>query len=126
MTVLVIVLIVLAVLLVVFFVGGLIYTRRRLNRPDFWVHVRAADAALERARAQDKGWDRVLLEEAARGALAEQRPEFAYDKLHLVLVDDRPGVEEDRAHMMALGDGGDARVILTRTGKGDWVPERIE
>jgi hypothetical protein len=87
-----------------------------------------ADAMLERARAQDKGWDRALMEAAARAALQAERPDFVYDDLHLVLVDDRPGIEEDRAHMVAMGKGASdqTRVILTRTGEGNWVSERIE
>ena len=46
--------------------------------------------------------------------------------MHLVLVDDRPGVEEDRAHMLAMGDGGQARVVLTRDPQGEWILDRIE
>jgi hypothetical protein len=46
--------------------------------------------------------------------------------MHLVLVDDRPGVEEDRAHMVAMGDDGQARVILTRDPQGEWILDRIE
>jgi uncharacterized protein YneF (UPF0154 family) len=126
MTVVWIVLGVLAVLLVVFFVGGYIASRRKLMDPRLEEHIRAADQALERARAQDRGWDRALLEEAARGALRDQRPDVDYDQLHLVLVDDRPGVEEDRAHMMAMGHTDQARVVLTRTPGGEWILERIE
>jgi hypothetical protein len=127
MTVVLIVIGVLVVLMVVFFVGGLIYSRRRSMDPEFWEKVRQADAALEAARATDRGWDRALLEQAAHAALKSERPGFEYGDLHLVLVDDRPGMEEDRAHMVAMGKGEDhARVILTRDDKGAWVTERIE
>lgn len=86
-----------------------------------------ADQALEQARANDRGWDRALLETAAQRALAEERPDFGdVETMHLVLVDDRPGVEEDRAHMIAVGRGREARVVLTRDSGGDWIPERIE
>jgi hypothetical protein len=126
MSVLAIILIALAVVGLIFFVGGLVYSRRRLNDPELEAGIASADQALEQARASDRGWDRVLLEEAARGALAKDRPEFEVGRLHLVLVDDRPGVEEDRAHMLAVGHRGEARVVLTRDPAGEWILERIE
>ena len=126
MTVLLIILGVLLILLVVFFVGGLVRSRQRLNDPKLEPHIRAADQELEQARANDRGWDRELLEAAARRSLSQERPDFDVDRLHLVLVDDRPGVEEDRAHMVAMGGGGQARVILTRDPAGEWILERIE
>lgn len=126
MSTLAIVLIVIGALLLLLFVGGYAYSRRRLQQPDFHEHLRTADQALEQARASDKGWDRQLLESAARRSLERDRPDFAVRDLHLVLVDDRPGVEEDRAHMLAVGDQGEARVVLSRDPAGDWVLERIE
>ena len=126
MTVAVIVLLVLLVLIGLFFIGGLIYSRRRLDDPALDEHIRAADAALEAARANDRGWDRVLLEDATRRHLESERPGFAPRDLHLVLVDDRPGVEEDRAHMLAIADDGQHRVILTRGPQGEWILDRIE
>jgi hypothetical protein len=126
MSTLAIVLIVIAVLLVLLFVGGLVVERRRLNRPDFEADVASADRALETARAADRGWERELLDQAARSALAAERPDFGFDSLHLVLVDDRPGVEEDRAHLMASGSEGTARVVLTRDAEGRWLHERVE
>jgi hypothetical protein len=122
-----IVLIVVAVVFVLLFVGGLVVERRRLQRPDFAADVARADRALESARAEDRGWNRQLLDDAAGQALAAERPGFEWSSLELVLVDDRPGVEEDRAHLMAVGDGGEtARVVLTRERDGRWVPERVE
>jgi type II secretory pathway pseudopilin PulG len=93
MSPLAIVVIVLAVLLVIFFVGGLLGARRQAEASSERLHERiaAADRALEAARAADRGWDPILLEEAARVALERDRPDFRYDQLHLVLVDDRPG-----------------------------------
>ena len=126
MSVLAIVIIVVVVLAAVLFVGGLIYSRRRLSDPDLEPHIRSADHMLEQARANDRGWDRELLEAAARRTLAEERPGFAVNQLHLVLVDDRPGVEEDRAHMVAMGDEGEARVVLTRNQDGEWILDRVE
>ena len=125
MSVLALVLIVLGALFVVLLLGGLVVSRRRLDAPDYAEHVLAADHALEAARAEDRGWDRVLLEEAARAALEAERPDWGYDELHLVLVDDRPGVEEDRAHLVAIGDGEETRVVLTRDPGGAWTRESV-
>lgn len=65
------------------------------------------------------------MEAAARRALAAERPELAPEHFHLVLVDDRPGVEEDRAHLLAQGAGGPVTVVLNRRG-GDWALERLD
>jgi hypothetical protein len=121
-----IIVIVLLVLLVLFFVGGLIATRRRTeaNAPRLHERIAAADRALEAARAADRGWDPILLEEAARVALERERPDFRYDKLHLVLVDDRPGTEADRAEMAAVSDDGVVHVAVTRRGD-SWVAESV-
>ena len=42
-----------------------------------------------------------------------------------MLVDDRPGIEQDRAHFVASGAGESARVVLARTDAG-WAVERID
>jgi hypothetical protein len=112
-----VVLIVLA-LLVLLFVGGLIAARRRAHEGDarLRLKVAAADRALEAARAADRGWDPILLEEAARSALELARPGWRYDALHLVLVDDRPGTEADRAEMAAVAEGEVVSVVVTRHG----------
>src|SRR5215210_4555495 len=127
MSALEIILIVVAGLVAIVFVGGLIGVRVRDRRraAEFEAHVRAADAELQQARALDRGWDRAVMEEAARGALREERPSFPYDDLHLVLVDDQPGVDEDRAHFVAVGPDGQARVVLARSGD-HWGPESVE
>jgi type II secretory pathway pseudopilin PulG len=126
MSPLAIIVIVIVVLLVVFFAGGLIAARRRAEARDARLSERiaAADRALEAARAADRGWDPVLLEEAARVALDRERPEFRYDKLHLVLVDDQPGTEADRAELAAVGDEGIVRIKVTRHGE-SWIAESI-
>ena len=118
MSILEIVLIVAVVLVVLVFVGGALGARRRdrVRAPDFAQHVSEADQALQAARASDRGWDRPVMEEAARAALRAQRPDFAYESMHLVLVDDRPCKEDDRAHFVAVGPDGEERVVLTRTG----------
>jgi hypothetical protein len=88
--------------------------------------VAEADAALQQAAALDRGWDRDAMMSAARAALTSERPGWSYDDLHLVLVDDRPGVEEDRAQLVAVaGDGQEARVVLAREGD-VWRAESID
>jgi len=126
MSIVAIVIVVLLVLIVVFFIGGLIIARRRSEEHADRLEERiaAADRALEAARAADRGWDPILLEEAARSALERERPDFRYDRLHLVLVDDRPGTEQDRAEMAAVGEEGVLHVSVARHGD-TWVAERV-
>jgi hypothetical protein len=114
------------VLIVVFFIGGLIASRRRAAalEPDLRAKVAAADSALEAARAADRGWDPIRLEEAARTALERERPDFRYDNLHLVLVDDRPGTHDDRAEVAAVGDEEIVRVGVIRRGD-QWIADRV-
>ena len=128
MSTLAIVLIVLGAIVLIALILGFLGTRARdRHQAAHWeAHVRAADAALAHAAASDRGWARDLMEQAARDALAEGRPDWSYGPLHLILVDDRPGIEEDRAHFVAVGDGGDeARVVLSRQGD-RWVAESID
>lgn len=127
MSTLAIVLVVAGASLALLFLGGLAYSlrRQRRNRSADAHHIAEADRALERARAADRGWDRERLDRAAREALASERPDWRYGELALVLVDDRPGVSEDRAHLVAAADDGNVRVVLRRRGD-DWELERLE
>ena len=122
-----IILIVLAVLVVLFFIGGVLGARRRDRRQagTYAEHVAAADAALQQARAGDRGWHREAMEAVARDAIADSRRDWDYSNLHLVLVDDRLGTEEDRAQFVAVGPDGECRVILTREGD-RWVAEHVD
>lgn len=124
MSTLTIVVLLVILVVVVLLVTGLMANRRQEQRgAAHWrEHVLEADDALERARAADKGWDKTLLDQAARDYLDEARPGWAYDDLHLVLVDDREGVAEDRAHLVATGPNGEARVVLARR-EGAWAPD---
>lgn len=126
MSTLAIVLIILGVVLVLFFIGGLLAVRSRTRRQasTFYEHVRAADEALEQARAHDRGWHRDTMESAVRDAVAQARPGWNYDDLHLVLVDDQPGTEEDRAHFVAMGGDDQVRVVVSRQGD-SWVAEDV-
>ena len=117
---LLIALIAVAVLVGLFFVGGVLAARRRdrAQAPDLDRHIAEADRALEQARAADKGWDRGAMEAAAREAAQQARPGFTPERLDLVLVDDRPGVKEDKAHFVATGGGEQVRVVLARSDAG--------
>ena len=128
MSTLAIILIVLGAIVLVALLLGFLGTRARdRQQAGSWeAHVRRADSALAQAAASDRGWQRDTMEEAARAALSESRPDWSYGNLHLVLVDDRPGIEEDRAHFVAVAEGGDeARVVLSRQGD-RWVAESID
>jgi hypothetical protein len=122
-----IVLIAVGVVILIAFILGLLGARARDRRqaPSYEEHVAAADQALEEARAVDKGWHREAMEQVARQALEESRPGWQYRQLYLVLVEDRPGVGEDRAHFVAVADDGEARVIISRQADG-WTAERVE
>jgi hypothetical protein len=128
MSTLAIVLIVIGVVVLILLVLGFMGARARDRRQaGTWeARVRSADAALAQAAASDRGWQRDVMEGAARAALSESRPGWTYGDLLLVLVDDRPGIEEDRAHFVAVAEGGDeARVVLSRQGD-RWVAESID
>lgn len=111
-TVIVVVLLAAAVLMAL---GGYVASRRRFHAetPDIALAARQADQHLARAHAEDKGWDRALLEEAAREAYAA-RTGRAPAALTLVQVIDRPGVTEDEAVFDADGE----RLTLGRTASG--------
>lgn len=117
MSALAIVLIVLAVLIVLLFAGGVVANARRREAGRAALHARAreADRHLAAAHAQDKGWERATLEEAARQAYAA-RHGAPPERLTLIQVVDRPGVDEDEAVFDADGDV----LRLGRRG-GDWA-----
>jgi hypothetical protein len=125
-TTLAIVILVLAALLIVFLVGGLLGARRRDTElaPVYQQHLREADQALEQARAADRGWDRDVMEAVARSALTDAHPDAAVERLDLVLVDDQPGVDRDRAHFEAHADGRRVRVVLSR-GDAGWSADQV-
>jgi hypothetical protein len=126
MTVLAIILTVLVSLLILFFVGGLIASRRRAREqaPVYARHLAEADNALEQARASDRGWDREVMEDVARAALAREHPDATFERVDLVLVDDRPGVDQDRAHFEASDGTRQVRVVLGRNEAG-WAVEQV-
>jgi hypothetical protein len=114
---------VVTLLAVLFFVGGYVVSRRRTEN---WAeHVAAAEQALEIAWAQDRGWDRELLHRSAREALGSHKPGWEYTDVHLVVVEDKPGVEQDRAQLVAVGEDGESRVVLARDADGGWRVESV-
>jgi hypothetical protein len=127
MSTLAIILIAVAAVFLLLLAGGFAgAARRRTQHGEHYDrNLASADRALEHARAADKGWDRPALEATARDALASTRPDWSYSELMLVLVDDRPGIDEDRAHFVASGSDGEVRVVLARRESG-WALERLE
>jgi hypothetical protein len=121
-----IVILVLAVVLLLFLVGGLLGARRRdiEHAPVYHQHLREADHALEQARATDRGWDREVMEGVVRAALATSHPGKTIDRLDLVLVDDRPGVHQDRARFEAQTGGRLVPVVLSRSEAG-WSADQV-
>ena len=117
MSVLAIVLIVIGVLLLLLFVGGYIANTRRREAERAALHARAreADRQLASAHAQDKGWERTVLEEAARSAYAA-RHGAPPERLTLLQVVDRPGVDEDEA----IFDADGQTLVMGRRG-GEWT-----
>jgi hypothetical protein len=114
----VIILLVVVAVLVLLFLGGLAGNARarRAQSQRLAEHISAADHALAEARAQDRGWDRELLERAAREALAVQRPGVPIERLELIQVVDRPGTDEDRAAFHVVTATGDDHLELVRSG----------
>jgi hypothetical protein len=126
MSTLAVVVIVVAGVLLLLFLGGFLAAHRRGRQPEVAENIRAADRALEVARAQDRGWDRESMLGVVTAALRERHPQGEWTAIELVLVEDRPGVAEDRAHMVAFGPQGEARVILARREGGEWFAEQVE
>ena len=105
------------VLLVLLIVGGLIANERRTrDREDETRRAaREADQVLAQARASNRGWERSLLEAAAREAFAARSPAEVRELL-LVQVVDRPGTEEDQALFRVVTDAGSEEILLVRHG----------
>jgi hypothetical protein len=120
------ILIIAAIVVISLLVIATLAVRKRVEqaRPDYDRHLAAADHALEAARASDRGWDRAVMEDVARAALNEQRPGWDFRSLDLVLVDDRPGVDEDRAHFEASDGNRRVLVVLSR-GEAGWMAGEV-
>jgi len=116
---LIIVLAVLAVLAV----GGAFARYRQLSRsrPAFEASLEQVNRDLAAAAAQDRGWDRGTLEDAARRIYREASGREAAD-LELIEVLDRPGTDQDQAVFRVSGK---ERFTLGRR-DGEWVHESLE
>src|SRR5205085_2220839 len=107
---------------VVFFLLGALGNARRQRaiEAQFRAQVEGADAALAAARAEDRGWERLHLEAAARAAHARARPDAEIRALHLIQVIDRPGTESDQARFRVVDAHGEHEILLGRRGD-EWV-----
>ena len=121
MTALALVVLVAVVVLAVLAIGGYVATGRRARADDaaLRAELEAANRALALAHAQDKGWERSLLEEAARTAFADRSPAEVRE-LQLVQVVDKPGTEDDQAVFRVVTDHGAEYLHLDRHGDA-WV-----
>ena len=117
MSTLAIIIVVFVVLVILLIVGGLIANGRRTRSQEDELHVavREADQALALARAGDRGWERDVLEGAAREACAARSPAEVRELL-LMQVVDRPGTEEDQALFRVITDAGSEEILLVRQG----------
>jgi type II secretory pathway pseudopilin PulG len=122
-TVDVVVIAVVGALLLLFGAGYLANARRnRVLGARMRAQIEAADAALAEARAQDRGWERELIETAARQVYTARGTGAEIRELHLVQVIDRPGTDADEAVFRVLtADGDDETLVLGRR-EGAWVP----
>ena len=98
--------------------------RRRALAERFGHEIRAADRALAAAHAQDKGWERARLEEAARREFERARPGVSIREMALVQVLDRPGQEQDEAVFRIDAGDGETTLRLGRQ-KDGWVLAEI-
>ena len=119
--------IVLVVVLVIILlaVGGAVARRRQLEKSQgrFDAHLSQVNRDLAAAHAEDRGWERSLLEDAARQAYASERGSDP-GELELVQVIDRPGTDDDHA-VFSCGPEARERLTLGRR-DGQWVLEALE
>src|SRR4051794_23480165 len=117
-----IILVVFAVLVVVLAAGGWVAATRRARarEGELLEELHEAEQALAKAHALDKGWDRTVLESAARDAAAARFGAQPVNALQLVQVIDRPGTDADQAvFRVQTADGDEHRITLGRSG-GEW------
>jgi type II secretory pathway pseudopilin PulG len=116
-----IVILVVVLVIAALVVGGFVASGRRARSDEAArrAELEAANQALALARAQDRGWERSLLEEACRAAFAERSP-AEIRELELVQVVDRPGTADDQAVFRVVTDHGAEYLHLDRHGDA-WV-----
>lgn len=117
-----IVLLVLLVIIGALAAGGWIAGRRRARAGEhqFLEQLQVAERELAQAHAADKGWDRALLEAAARAAVAQRFGATPINGMQLVQVIDKPGTDADQAvFRVETADGAEHHITLGRSG-GVW------
>jgi hypothetical protein len=121
-----IVVLALVAVLILLAAGGAYARRRQLARSQgrFDANLVQVNRDLAAAHAEDRGWERTVLEGAAREAYAAERGGTDPGELELMQVIDRPGTEEDKAVFRA-GPEGRERLTLGRR-DGQWVLETLE
>ena len=120
-----IIVLVVVLAIIVLAVGGSIARRRQLenSRGRFDAHLLEVNRDLAAAHAEDRGWERSLLEDAARQAYTAERGSDP-GELDLVQVIDRPGTDDDHA-IFRCGPEARERLTLGRR-DGQWVLETLE
>jgi len=116
-------LIIVLAVLVLLAIGGYFANRRRRAQTTghFETQLIEVNRDLAAAHAEDRGWERATLEEAARTAYAGARDGATPESLELVQVIDRPGTDDDHAVFRC----GQERLTLGRR-DGQWVLETLE
>jgi hypothetical protein len=118
-----IVLLVVLAIVVALATFGFIANRRRAHADDhrLLAQLKSAEGALAQARATDKGWDRELMEAAARDVVAERFGSAAgIEALQLVQVVDHPGTDADVAVFRVVTSDGDEHHITLGRRAGVW------
>jgi membrane protein implicated in regulation of membrane protease activity len=110
--------------LVLLTVGGVVARRRQLEATQgrFDANLEQVNRDLAAAHAEDRGWERVALEDAARRAYAGERDGADCGEIVLTQVVDRPGTDDDKA-VFRVGSG--ERLTLGRR-DGEWVLEALD
>ena len=121
-----IVVLALVAVLILLAVGGALARRRQLagSQDRFDANLLQVNRDLAAAHAEDRGWERTVLEGAAREAYAAERGGSDPGELELMQVIDRPGTDEDKA-VFRCGPEGRDRLTLGRR-DGQWVLEALE
>ncbi len=120
-----IIVLVVVLVIIVLAVGGSYARRRQLenSRGRFDAHLLEVNRDLAAAHAEDRGWERSILEDAARQAYTAERGSDP-GELDLVQVIDRPGTDDDHA-IFRCGPEARERLTLGRR-DGQWVLETLE